>query len=145
MGAISLSAADVGDRRGSPRANPAETVGGAADFDIPRELTDYVAELDARTDWDAGGTPSADWEARTRWRADAVFGPEGRGLAVVRHFFNENRIRQAASSLGAAQFCIDRSVAYAKQRKPFGKPLADNQAIQFPWLNCTPSARCCAR
>jgi alkylation response protein AidB-like acyl-CoA dehydrogenase len=64
--------------------------------------------------------------------ADAVFGPEGRGLAVVQHFFNENRIRQAASSLGAAQYCIDESVAYAKQRRPFGKPLAANQAIQFP-------------
>lgn len=64
--------------------------------------------------------------------ADAVFGPEGRGLAVVQHFFNENRIRQAASSLGAAQYCIDRAVAYAKERKPFGKALADNQAIQFP-------------
>ncbi|WP_280383713.1 acyl-CoA dehydrogenase family protein [Nocardia wallacei] len=63
---------------------------------------------------------------------DAVFGPVGRGLAVVQHFFNENRIRQAASSLGAAQYCIDRSVAYAKQRKPFGKALAENQAIQFP-------------
>ncbi|MEU2039723.1 acyl-CoA dehydrogenase family protein [Nocardia niwae] len=62
----------------------------------------------------------------------AVFGGEGRGLAVVQHFFNENRIRQAASSLGAAQYCIDESVAYAKQRKPFGKPLATNQAIQFP-------------
>ncbi len=38
----------------------------------------------------------------------AIFGGEGRGLQVVQHFFNENRIRQAASSLGAAQFCIDR-------------------------------------
>ena len=64
--------------------------------------------------------------------ASAVFGGEGRGLQVVQHFFNENRIRQAASSLGAAQYCIDRSVEYAKQRKPFGKPLATNQAIQFP-------------
>jgi alkylation response protein AidB-like acyl-CoA dehydrogenase len=62
----------------------------------------------------------------------AVFGEEGRGLQVVQHFFNENRIRQAASSLGAAQFCIDESVAYAKLRSPFGKPLAVNQAIQFP-------------
>ena len=62
----------------------------------------------------------------------AVFGGEGRGLQVVQHFFNENRIRQAASSLGAAQFCIDRAVAYAKERKPFGRPLASNQAIQFP-------------
>jgi len=62
----------------------------------------------------------------------AVFGGEGRGLQVVQHFFNENRIRQAASSLGAAQFCVNESVAYAKQRAPFGKPLAANQAIQFP-------------
>jgi acyl-CoA dehydrogenase len=62
----------------------------------------------------------------------SIFGGEGRGLQVVQHFFNENRIRQAASSLGAAQFCIDRSVEYAKVRAPFGKPLATNQAIQFP-------------
>jgi acyl-CoA dehydrogenase len=62
----------------------------------------------------------------------AVFGGEGRGLQVVQHFFNENRIRQAASSLGAAQYCVNESVAYAIGRKPFGKPLAANQAIQFP-------------
>ena len=62
----------------------------------------------------------------------AVFGGEGRGLQVVQHFFNENRIRQAASSLGAAQFCINESVRYAQERKPFGKPLAANQGIQFP-------------
>jgi acyl-CoA dehydrogenase len=62
----------------------------------------------------------------------AIFGGEGRGLQVVQHFFNENRIRQAASSLGAAQYCVNESVAYALERKPFGKPLAANQAIQFP-------------
>ncbi len=63
---------------------------------------------------------------------DAVFGGEGRGLQVVQHFFNENRIRQAASSLGAAQFCINQSIAHARRRKPFGIPLARHQAIQFP-------------
>ena len=62
----------------------------------------------------------------------AVFGGEGRGLQIVQHFFNENRIRQAASSLGAAQFCINESIRYAKERKPFGKALASNQGIQFP-------------
>ncbi len=61
-----------------------------------------------------------------------IFGQEGRGLQVVQHFFNENRIRQAASSLGAAQFCINESVAYARTRKTFGKTLASNQGIQFP-------------
>jgi acyl-CoA dehydrogenase len=62
----------------------------------------------------------------------AIFGGAGRGLRVTQHFFNENRIRQAAASLGAAEFCIDRAVSYARQRAPFGKPLSANQAIQFP-------------
>ncbi len=63
---------------------------------------------------------------------DAIFGGEGKGLQVVQHFFNENRIRQAASSLGAAQYCINEAVKYAGERKPFGKPLSSNQGIQFP-------------
>ncbi|MFT4572477.1 MAG: acyl-CoA dehydrogenase [Hyphomicrobiaceae bacterium] len=62
----------------------------------------------------------------------AILGPGDNGLALAQHFVHENRIRQAASSLGAAQYCINESVAYAKERKPFGKPLAVNQAIQFP-------------
>jgi acyl-CoA dehydrogenase len=62
----------------------------------------------------------------------AMLGEEGEGLAIAQRFFNENRIRQAAASLGAAQYCIDESVAHAQVRKPFGKALASNQAIQFP-------------
>ena len=62
----------------------------------------------------------------------AILGEEGRGLQIAQHFFNENRIRQAASSLGAAQYCINESVAYAKGRRPFGRPLSINQGIQFP-------------
>ena len=62
----------------------------------------------------------------------AIFGAEGRGLAVAQHFVHENRIRQAASGVGAAQYCINESVAYAKARIVFGKPLWLNQAIQFP-------------
>ena len=63
---------------------------------------------------------------------NAIFGGEGTGLQIVQHFFNENRIRQAASSLGAAQYCVSESVKYAGERKPFGKPLSVNQGIQFP-------------
>ncbi len=62
----------------------------------------------------------------------SIFGDEGRGLHIVQHFFNENRIRQAASSLGAAQYCVSEAVQYARERKPFGKALATNQGIQFP-------------
>ena len=63
---------------------------------------------------------------------DAMVGKEGEGLKIAMRFFNENRIRQAASSLGAAQYCVDESVKYARKRAPFGKPLASNQGIQFP-------------
>ncbi|UYO41357.1 acyl-CoA dehydrogenase family protein [Rhodopseudomonas palustris] len=63
---------------------------------------------------------------------DAVFGEVGRGLSLAQCFVHENRIRQAASSLGAAVFCINESVKYARERKPFGEELARNQAIQFP-------------
>ncbi len=70
----------------------------------------------------------------------AILGDEGRGLQIVQHFFNENRIRQAASSLGAATYCIRESVAWARERAPFGKPLATNQAIQFPLVELATQA-----
>ena len=71
---------------------------------------------------------------------NALLGKEGEGLRVAQAFINENRIRQAASSLGAAQFCIKQSIQYALSRRPFGKPLADNQAIQFPLVELSTQA-----
>jgi alkylation response protein AidB-like acyl-CoA dehydrogenase len=62
----------------------------------------------------------------------AILGEEGRGLATAMFFVHENRIRQAASGVGAADYCVRESVAYAKQRVTFGKPLAERQAIQWP-------------
>ncbi|MCI0784273.1 MAG: acyl-CoA dehydrogenase family protein [Chloroflexi bacterium] len=62
----------------------------------------------------------------------AMLGDEGDGLALANTFTHENRIRQAASGVGAAQYCIDRSVAYAKERTTFGQPLSTRQAIQWP-------------
>lgn len=63
---------------------------------------------------------------------DAYWGEIGGGLAIGQSFVHQNRIRQAASSLGAAVYCIDESVKYARQRKPFGRALSANQAIQWP-------------
>ena len=54
------------------------------------------------------------------------------GLKVAMHSVHESRIRQAASSLGAAQYCLNETFAYTKERAPFGKPLSTNQGIQFP-------------
>jgi acyl-CoA dehydrogenase len=72
---------------------------------------------------------------------DAVLGVLDRGLEVAQTFLHENRIRQAASSLGAAQYCIDRAVAYAGERVVFGKPLSVNQAIQWPLVELQTEAQ----
>ncbi len=62
----------------------------------------------------------------------AALGPVDGGLSIAQSFVHQNRIRQAASSLGAATYCVEESVKYARQRKPFGQELARNQGIQFP-------------
>ncbi|GGC92027.1 acyl-CoA dehydrogenase family protein [Chelatococcus reniformis] len=71
---------------------------------------------------------------------EAQFGPPELGLALAQSFVHENRIRQAAGSLGAAVYCINESVKYARQRKPFGEALAVNQAIQFPLVELATQA-----
>lgn len=63
---------------------------------------------------------------------DAVLGTLGDGLTVAQSFVHQNRLRQAASSLGAAVYCIEESAKYARVRAPFGKALSSNQAIQWP-------------
>jgi alkylation response protein AidB-like acyl-CoA dehydrogenase len=62
----------------------------------------------------------------------SILGGLGHGLAMANMFTHENRIRQAASGVGAAQFCVNESIQYAKERIVFGRPLWRNQAIQFP-------------
>lgn len=71
---------------------------------------------------------------------DSYWGEVGRGLGLGQSFVHQNRIRQAASSLGAAVYCIEESVRYARERKPFGKPLAENQAIQWPLVELATQA-----
>ncbi|KAM0713728.1 hypothetical protein Q7P37_010690 [Cladosporium fusiforme] len=70
----------------------------------------------------------------------SIIGPPHGGLAVAQAFVHENRIRQAASSLGAAVYCIKQSITYASRRRPFGKPLSTNQAIQFPLVELSTQA-----
>jgi acyl-CoA dehydrogenase len=100
-------------------------------FVVPTDTPGFNVEFM----WWTFNMPSehAELELRdVRVPADAILGGEGRGLEVASLFVHENRIRQAASSLGAAQYCIDESVAYAKERIVFGRPLWRNQGIQFP-------------
>jgi len=63
--------------------------------------------------------------------ADAVLGPIGDGFKVAMHTLDGGRIGIAAQAVGIAQAAFDKAVAYAKERKSFGGPIANLQAIQF--------------
>jgi acyl-CoA dehydrogenase len=68
------------------------------------------------------------------------WGEIGGGLSIDQSFVHQNRIRQAAASLGAAVYCIEECVKFARLRRPFGKPLAHNQAIQWPLVELATQA-----
>lgn len=56
---------------------------------------------------------------------------EGKGFVVAMATLDGGRIGIAAQALGIAQRCLDLSIAYAKERETFGKPIAKHQAIQW--------------
>ena len=58
-------------------------------------------------------------------------GKEGDGFKIAMAGLDGGRLNIGACSIGGAQFCLDRTVAYMKGRKQFGSRLADFQALQF--------------
>ncbi len=61
-----------------------------------------------------------------------LIGEEGKGFRYILDGMNAERILIAAECIGDGRFFIDRATAYASERQVFGKPIATNQAIQFP-------------
>jgi alkylation response protein AidB-like acyl-CoA dehydrogenase len=60
-----------------------------------------------------------------------VFGEVGRGYRVAIETLNEGRIGIAAQMVGVARGALEHAINYAKERRQFGKPIAEFQAIQF--------------
>lgn len=114
-------------------SGPSGSARGITAFLVPREtpgvrIASYEWTLNMPTD-------HATVELDRAWVPNsAVLGTVDQGLALAQTFVHENRIRQAASSCGAAKYCLDRSIERARSREIWGegKHLADNQAIQFP-------------
>jgi alkylation response protein AidB-like acyl-CoA dehydrogenase len=63
--------------------------------------------------------------------SDAVLGEVGKGYKVAIETLNEGRIGIGAQMIGLAQGALAHAVAYTKERRQFGKPIADFQAVQF--------------
>src|SRR5690349_1489266 len=58
-------------------------------------------------------------------------GAEGQGFKIAMAGLDGGRLNIGACSIGGAQFCLDRTIEYMKERKQFGTRLADFQALQF--------------
>jgi acyl-CoA dehydrogenase len=64
--------------------------------------------------------------------AENLIGQEGQGFRYIIDGMNAERILIASECIGDGRFFIDRASAYAKDRSVFGRPIGENQAIQFP-------------
>lgn len=64
--------------------------------------------------------------------ADSLIGQEGRGFRYILDGLNAERTLIAAECIGDGYWFIDKATAYAKEREVFGRPIGQNQGIQFP-------------
>ncbi|MEU5154347.1 acyl-CoA dehydrogenase family protein [Glycomyces sp. NPDC021274] len=60
-----------------------------------------------------------------------LIGQRGRGFVQFLELLDSGRVAIAALATGSAQGCLDESVAHAKEREAFGRPIASNQSIAF--------------
>ena len=62
---------------------------------------------------------------------DRIIGAEGTGFATAMQTLDHTRVTIAAQAVGIAQGALDFALGYVKERKQFGKPVADFQGVQF--------------
>ena len=64
--------------------------------------------------------------------AENLIGEEGRGFRYILSGMNAERILIAAECIGDAKWFIEKASGYAKERQVFGRPIGQNQGVQFP-------------
>jgi len=75
-------------------------------------------------------TTSAHWDGAVL-PADRLLGEEGQGLQIAFSALDSGRLGIAACATGLAQAALDEAVAYAKERRTFGKKIIDHQGLGF--------------
>jgi len=64
--------------------------------------------------------------------AENVIGREGEGFRVILDGMNAERVLIAAECIGDGRYFVDKATAYASAREVFGRPIGQNQGVQFP-------------
>jgi butyryl-CoA dehydrogenase len=100
-------------------------------FLIPKEAAGYsVGKHDEKLGIHAAHSCTVFLE-NVRVPAEMVLGEPGQGFKIAMATLDGGRIGIAAQALGIARAALDKSLAYARERKSFGKVIAEHQAIQF--------------
>ncbi len=73
--------------------------------------------------------------------AKNLVGEEGKGFRYILSGMNAERILIAAECIGDAKWFIGKATGYAKERQVFGRPIGQNQGIQFPIARAYASMR----
>jgi acyl-CoA dehydrogenase len=82
-----------------------------------------------KTGWWASDTAHLRFD-NCRVPATRLLGEEGNGFKAIMRNFNHERLVMAASAVGYAQACTEEAVDWARQRKTFGKTLAEHPVIR---------------
>ncbi len=98
---------------------------------VPRDTPGYVVQpAYVKLGWHSSDThPLAFDDCRVP--EENLLGRRGGGLRQFLHTLTGGRVAIAALSVGLAQACLDASLAYARERTQFGRPISSFQAIQF--------------
>jgi butyryl-CoA dehydrogenase len=113
------------------KTDPARGTRGMSGFIVEKDTPGFsVGEAEHKLGIRGSSTPPL-YFADCRIPKDALLGGEGNGFKVAMQTLDGGRICIAAQALGIAQAALDASVAYAKERVQFGKPIAALQAIQW--------------
>ncbi|MGV8967141.1 MAG: acyl-CoA dehydrogenase [Cellulomonas sp.] len=111
--------------------DPAAGTKGISAFIVDKDLPGFtVGEREHKMGIRASSTTPL-YFSNCRIPKDALLGEEGKGFKIAMMTLDGGRIGIAAQALGIAQGAIDASIAYAKERVQFGKPIARLQAIQW--------------
>ena len=113
------------------KTDPTQGTRGMSAFIVEKDTPGFsVGEAEHKLGIRGSSTPPL-YFADCHIPADALLGGEGNGFKVAMQTLDGGRIGIAAQALGIAQAALDASVAYAKERVQFGKPIATLQAIQW--------------
>jgi butyryl-CoA dehydrogenase len=113
------------------KTDPERGTRGMSAFIVEKDTPGFaVGEAEHKLGIRGSSTPPI-YFTECRVPKEALLGGEGDGFKIAMQTLDGGRIGVSAQALGIAQAALDASVAYAKERVQFGKPIANLQAIQW--------------